>query len=103
MPFQELLTALRRISGTEKFSKMRKWRFLSRDVHAHSGRKNRSSETITENTSISIICIVDNDETHADLVQTALKPITIRYPAEKANFTAEHFVPDRCWRAYPVS
>ena len=60
-------------------------------------------ETITENTSISIICIVDNDETHADLVKQQIEPITIRYPAEKANFTAEHFVPDRCWRAYPVS
>ena len=28
-------------------------------------------ETITENTSISIICIVDNDESHADLVKAA--------------------------------
>ena len=50
---------------------MQKWRFLFEGRELTQEEEYQIIETITENTSISIICIVDNDESHADLVKAA--------------------------------
>ena len=68
MPFRELLVAIK-----EKFLESEKFFKDAKMAISFEGREQEEEyqiiETITENTSISIICIVDNDESHADLVK----------------------------------
>ena len=67
MPFRELLVAIK-----EKFLESEKFFKDAKMAISFEGRELTQEEEyqiITENTSISIICIVDNDESHADLVK----------------------------------
>ena len=70
MPFQELLTAIKEKSlESEKFFKDAKMAISFEGRALTQEEEYQIIETITENTSISIICIVDNDESHADMVK----------------------------------
>ena len=63
MPFRELLVAIK-----EKFLESEKFFKDAKMAISFEGRELTQEEEY-ENTSISIICIVDNDESHADLVK----------------------------------
>ena len=70
MPFQELLTAIKeKFLESEKFFKDAKMAISFEGRALTQEEEYQIIETITENTSISIICIVDNDESHADMVK----------------------------------
>ena len=70
MPFQELLVAIKeKFQESEKFFKDAKMAISFEGRALTQEEEYQIIETITENTSISIICIVDNDESHADLVK----------------------------------
>ena len=70
MPFQELLTAIQeKFLESEKFFKDAKMAISFEGRALTQEEEYQIIETITENTSISIICIVDNDESHADMVK----------------------------------
>ena len=75
MPFQELLTCKlrRKFQESEKFFKNAKMAISFEGRTLTQEEEYQIIETITENTSISIICIVDNDETHADLVKQQIE------------------------------
>ena len=74
MPFQELLTAIKeKFQESEKFFKNAKMAISFEGRTLTQEEEYQIIETITENTSISIICIVDNDETHADLVKQQIE------------------------------
>ncbi len=70
MPFQELLVAIKeKFLESEKFFKDAKMAISFEGRALTQEEEYQIIETITENTSISIICIVDNDESHADMVK----------------------------------
>ena len=70
MPFRELLVAIKeKFLESEKFFKDAKMAISFEGRELTQEEEYQIIETITENTSISIICIVDNDESHADLVK----------------------------------
>ncbi len=70
MPFQELLIAIKeKFLESEKFFKDAKMAISFEGRALTQEEEYQIIETITENTSISIICIVDNDESHADMVK----------------------------------
>ena len=70
MPFQELLTAIKeKFLESEKFFKDAKMAISFEGRALTQEEEYQIIETITENTSISIICIVDNDESHAEMVK----------------------------------
>lgn len=70
MPFQELLVAIKeKFQESEKFFKDAKMAISFEGRALTQEEEYQIIETITENTSISIICIVDNDESHADMVK----------------------------------
>jgi len=70
MPFQELLVAIKeKFQESEKFFKDAKMAISFEGRELTQEEEYQIIETITENTSISIICIVDNDESHADMVK----------------------------------
>ena len=70
MAFQELLTAIKeKFQESEKFFKNAKMAISFEGRTLTQEEEYQIIETITENTSISIICIVDNDESHADMVK----------------------------------
>ena len=70
MPFQELLVAIKeKFQESEKFFKDAKMAICFEGRALTQEEEYQIIETITENTSISIICIVDNDESHADMVK----------------------------------
>ena len=74
MAFQELLTAIKeKFQESEKFFKNAKMAISFEGRTLTQEEEYQIIETITENTSISIICIVDNDETHADLVKQQIE------------------------------
>ena len=74
MPFQELLTAIKeKFLESEKFFKDAKMAISFEGRALTQEEEYQIIETITENTSISIICIVDNDEAHADMVKQQIE------------------------------
>ena len=74
MPFRELLVAIKeKFLESEKFFKDAKMAISFEGRELTQEEEYQIIETITENTSISIICIVDNDESHADLVKQQIE------------------------------
>ena len=74
MPFQELLVAIKeKFLESEKFFKDAKMAISFEGRALTQEEEYQIIETITENTSISIICIVDNDEAHADMVKQQIE------------------------------
>ena len=74
MPFQELLVAIKeKFQESEKFFKDAKMAISFEGRALTQEEEYQIIETITENTSISIICIVDNDEAHADMVKQQIE------------------------------
>ena len=71
--YQYLKVCLLYTSESEKFFKNAKMAISFEGRTLTQEEEYQIIETITENTSISIICIVDNDETHADLVKQQIE------------------------------
>ena len=73
MPFPELLDAiLEKFRESEKFFKDAKVAISFEGRTLTQEEEYQIIETITQNTSISIICIVDNDDAHAQMVKAQI-------------------------------
>ena len=87
MPFRELLVAIKeKFLESEKFFKDAKMAISFEGRELTQEEEYQIIETITENTSISIICIVDNDEKREAYFNQSLNEKLLAMDANTGNF-----------------
>lgn len=90
LPFTELLAAIKvKFLDSEKFFKNAKMAISFTGRELTDDEEQQIIDTITKNTSISILCIVDNNEEHAEFIRQQIEAFTAENTSEQENVYTE--------------